>query len=282
MSSVKAPVVAKSESSTKFEQRPVIILGGGVGPLAGVMLHEAIIGYTSGVRKDQHHFDIWHISASSDLPDRTQFLLGEVKVNPAAMMANNIADVARLLAQRRRKWIAAVPCATFHSPLIFNEFLRIVSGIKGNVGVVNLVAETVAHIADLPGAPVRVGVLSTLGSYRFGVWRNPLAAAGLEVVELPEGYAEELQRAIYDGDYGLKAVNPPTRRAEEAVLGAIRYLCNADVEVLILGCTELPLLNDRIQEEFSGEVILCDPVRIQARRLVAMAAARAQMESLEI
>lgn len=52
----------------------------------------------------------------------------------------------------------------------------------------------------------RVGVLSTLATYRLGLYRKALEAAGYEAVIADESVQETIvNRAIFDPSYGIKA-----------------------------------------------------------------------------
>lgn len=257
--------------SSGEESQPAIILGGGVGPMAGVMLHQAIIRNTPHTRDDSDHIDVWHISTVKNLPDRTAYLVGREQRNPAEQMATNVTSIGRLLAAESRSWLVGVPCATFHAPRIFDMFAEKVLTAPGCRGIVNLVEQTIIHLMSVPARPVRVGVLSTLGSYREGVWRKPLAGAGFEVVDLAEEEALALHAAIYDPTYGLKAVQPSTRRAEQAVLHASVQLVERGAQAIVLGCTELPFVGGAVAGRFGSTLVICDPLDIQSRTLVALA-----------
>lgn len=258
------------EQTSNSAVRPAVIIGGGVGPMAGVSLHQAIIRNTSNVSSDSDHIDVWHISAVQGLPDRTGFLTGNERRNPAELMAENIMSVGAVLNDRGQRWLVAVPCATFHSPRIFDAFQRLIEGAEGYLGTSHIVGETIRHLRSLPAEPRRIGVLSTMGSYRAGVWRDPLAMAGLEVVELGLQDAQALHNAIYDRKYGLKAIHPPTRRAEAAILEAAGLLLKAGAQVIVLGCTELPFVTASLSNRYGGTVVLCDPVEVQARKLARL------------
>ena len=91
----------------------------------------------------------------------------------------------------------------------------------------------------------------------------------MQVVELDEEQIGPLHSAIYDPDYGLKAATPPTRRAEQSVLLAGRQLLERGAEALVLGCTELPFVANSVMTSFGGSVVVCDPVEVLARRIVA-------------
>lgn len=259
--------------------RSAIIIGGGVGPMAGILLHQSIIRNTPEVGADSDHIDIWHISASSRLNDRTAFLLGQEIKNPAEEMASNICVVAGSLAERGQSWVLAIPCATFHAPPIFSVLEGILTQRMGRYKVIHLVEQTIAHLALLPASPKKIGVLSTKGSWRLGVWRNPLTAAGFEVVELDSAGADELHSAIYDPAYGLKATHAPTRRAEQIVLSSGRKLLDLGAQALVLGCTELPFVVGAVRDKFGGTLVVCDPIEIQAKRLVAASLAGSSLSS---
>src|SRR5690606_29969226 len=103
----------------------MIIIGGGVGPMAGVGLHKNVIENTQTDGTDQTHLRVAHFSASDSISDRTKFLLGEVMDNPAEGMANvmAMADAAAQIA--RQEAVAGVPCNTFHAPKIWDRFMEI-------------------------------------------------------------------------------------------------------------------------------------------------------------
>ena len=62
---------------------PKVINGiiGGVGPMAGVKLHEKIIQFTPTNGTDQSHLCVHHISQSQYIPDRTTFLLSNMTLS---------------------------------------------------------------------------------------------------------------------------------------------------------------------------------------------------------
>ena len=244
--------------------RPAVIIGGGVGPMAGVLLHQAIIRNTQGVQRDCDHIDVWHVSAVADMPDRTGFLLGDEPRNPAAQMAANVKAVGQILSQWGQAWRVAVPCATFHSPRIFDVFQKELESAEGYLGTAHLVRETISHLRELPVKPHRVGVLSTEGSYCAGVWRDPLLTAGLDVVDLDADEASAVHAAIYDPIYGLKAVYPPTKRAEAAVVRGARLLIEGGAQAIVLGCTELSFVARVLADHYGNRAIICDPLNLLA------------------
>ena len=69
-----------------MNKEKIIIIGGGVGPLAGVDLHNKIINNTITNGTNQGHLEVHHLSCSNDITDRTEFLLRNSIENPAEGM----------------------------------------------------------------------------------------------------------------------------------------------------------------------------------------------------
>jgi aspartate racemase len=111
----------------------VIIIGGGVGPMAGVELHKKIIENTHTGGKDQEHFHLWHLSRSPNIPDRTEYLTGKIKTNPAEGMARTFLLAAEMLKIEKKPAVGGVTCNTFHAPPIFDVFTDILK--KNNTDI---------------------------------------------------------------------------------------------------------------------------------------------------
>lgn len=248
--------------------QPVFLIGGGVGPMAGVLLHEKIVRHTANTTADRDHVDIVHFSLVSDLPDRTGFLRGEERDNPGTILAQKMRPMAEALGAAGREWNVVVPCVTFHTPVIFDAFHAEMTRLPGCGRLYNLLVETVAHLQVHPAAPRRIGVLSTKGSHAMGTWREPLRAAGLDVVELSPEDAVWMHDAIYHPAYGLKVRFPPDPRAVDAALQGCALLRAAGAETVVMGCTELSLIATEIEQGAPEGLIPIDPLTVLARLCV--------------
>jgi aspartate racemase len=69
--------------------------------------------------------------------------------------------------------------------------------------------------------------------------------------------------AIYDLDYGIKS--GVSARAREDLLQGVAALQAQGAELIILGCTEIPLVLPEIK---IGPTLLIDPTKILARALI--------------
>lgn len=247
----------------------IILIGGGVGPMAGVALHRKVIENTKSDGTDQGHLEVLHLSRSPIVGDRTEFLLGRDVPDPVAGMLRVFRMAAAALAVESRAAVAGIPCNTFHVPPILERFE---SGLQAEgipVRLVHMLRETAGMIGNLTPRATRVGVLSTTGTRGTGVYSSTLAEHGIKVLEIPEEHQDALHEAIYHRQWGLKALSGPDPRSVERVTRFARMLVDRGAEVLVLGCTELPFA--LTEGAFDG-VPVVDPLTALARALVREAA----------
>jgi aspartate racemase len=260
--------------------------------MAGVALHARIIENTLSGGSDQGHFDVRHFSRSADITDRTEYLLGRQTINPADGMARTIGMAAAGLGGCDA--VVGVPCNTFHAPAIFGSFTEQVASIARTAGVsllvLDMLAETMAYLKlALPGTetteargtvgtgvtrteqsnPVAIGVLSTTGTRRSGVYGQLLAGAGLSALYVDEADQAVLHAAIYDPVWGIKATGQPGTQATETLRALAVKLADRGARAIILGCTELPLA---LTESHICGIPLVDPVLALARAMIREAA----------
>ena len=260
-----------SSSSCYTDRRSsAILVGGGVGPAAGVELHSKIVGNTSATG-DADHFTVFHVSASSRISDRTGYLTKKsstTEINPGQDMA----DVFRNICpdDSFTKLIVGVPCNTFHGVPIWNAFTSEVSAMwpERDVRVVHMLEETAAYLSEtLPDSNRNVGLMSTTGTRQTNLYRNLLEPLEIELVEVrDEETQKELHDTIYDTEFGLKAVWPATNTARENFSRYANELVSSGVSAIILGCTEIPFAFPGMQT-YEG-VNLVDPVDVLARSLI--------------
>ncbi|MBT8080256.1 MAG: amino acid racemase [Gammaproteobacteria bacterium] len=193
---------------------------GGMGPQATVDFMQEVIRLT-GARRDQDHVRML-VDCNPAVPDRQAALRGEG------------GDVAACLAQMARGLQAAgaeflvMPCNTAH---VFADSIAAAVPIP----LINIIDATVAAVRrECPDAR-SVGLLATTGCINAGVYQRALASDGFGVV-VPADSAVlmDLIFRIKSGDVGAE-----TRAATAAVA---QQLVAAGADVLIAGCTEIPLV----------------------------------------
>jgi aspartate racemase len=229
---------------------------GGVGPAATVDFMAKIVRNTPAGR-DQEHLKIV-VEQNPQIPDRTASLLGDGADPTIALYATckklEAADAD----------LIAIPCNTAHA---------FVARIQPHLSipVVHMLVETVAHIRRQHPQHRRIGLLATSGTVASGVYHDIVAEAGLELIVPDEANQDRVMEAIY-GPAGVKAGHTSGRCVDE-LMAALASLVLRRAEVIILGCTELPLLIAR-HDAFpvaGRTVALLDPTEILAQKCVRLA-----------
>jgi aspartate racemase len=232
----------------------------GAGPFAGLDLLGKILNQTVA-SKDQDHLTIVTLSRPGQIADRSEYLLGQTDVNPAYAIADQVLQLERLGAA-----VAAIPCNTAHAPPIFDVVLRELQAANSNVKFLHMVKEVGAFLNQRQAHTRRVGVLSTTGTYRANIYPAALVPAGFQVIVPDADFQERVvHAAVYDPVYGIKATGQATATARNNLLAGIEHLREKGAEVVVLGCTEMPLA---ITEPRIEGIVVIDPTLILARALI--------------
>jgi aspartate racemase len=232
---------------------------GGMGPEAGIALSKNIICNTIA-NKDQEHLPQILFSVPESVPDRTDFITGKITENPGY-------QIAKVLLQMESCGItvAAMACNTAHVPEIFDVIVSELIKNSSNLQLLHMIKETGKFIKEHYNDKKRVGILGTTGTYITRQY-DIISEYGLTVLNISEEEQEQLQKAIYDPDYGIKAnagnISPVTR---QILTDSIMSLIGKGAELIILGCTELPLVFS--EPRFNG-ISVIDPSVVVARALI--------------
>lgn len=243
----------------------LICIGGGVGPMAGVKLHELIIENTKTDGTDQDHLEVHHLSRSHDIGDRTKYLLGEISENPAEGMFRTAQAAVRAAEEVSKRVVFGVPCNTFHAPKIFNYFLELIEKNNLNIQVINMIEEIGNYMKQEFPSVKKIGVMSTIGTREIGVYNEILEKFEFEIIQVPEEIQDELHDSIYNKDWGIKAVSSVSEKGRNNFLKYADILIKQGAEVIILGCTEIPLA---LPEKEFKKVPLVDPMVMLARAMI--------------
>ena len=225
---------------------------GGVGPSAGTDLANKVFSHTKAV-KDQDHINLFLTSCPSIIPDRTEFLLSGGG-DPAPGIEKCIGFLASCGATA-----VGISCNTAHAPEILGR-VRIPDGVC----FVNMIERTASFVSKVFGDKEnsKVGLLATLGTLHCNVYDKYFS----DIVKPDNSVAEEVHQAIYDREYGIKALSAVSDRARKAVCRAVDHLKGKGCGVVILGCTELPLVFNG-SRKYNG-TDLVDPTEILAMELI--------------
>ncbi|MRV75258.1 amino acid racemase [Duganella sp. FT92W] len=234
---------------------------GGIGPAATVDFMHKIVRNTDAAR-DQEHVRLI-VEHNPQIPDRTANLVGNGDDPTLALYS----ACKRL--EENGAALIAMPCNTAHA---------YIARIQDNLAVpiVNMLEETIRHIGRHHAGHATVGLLATTGTVSSGVYHAAAQGSGFSLIVPDARHQQDVMEAIY-GEHGVKAGHTEGP-GKAALLRAAAHLAERGATVIILGCTELPLLlpQHRAFAIAGKSVALLDPTDILARRCVALAQANRQ------
>lgn len=208
---------------------------GGVGPFAGLDLLRKILGQTAALT-DQDHLTVASLSRPSTIPDRTAFLAGKTRLNPARPILEQLRQLEQLGAT-----VAGIPCNTAHVPPIMDVIEHGLAVSTYRLRLLHMIDEVGQVLQRHYPAVQTVGLLSTIGTSYARVYPLSLEPLGFKVIDVDERVLKEMVHpAIYDTKYGIKARGYATEKALGDILLAIEHLREQGAQAIILGCTELP------------------------------------------
>lgn len=229
---------------------------GGLGPAATVDLYDKIVKATPA-KTDQEHFKLV-VEQNPQIADRTKCLL-EGGDNPTLALYN---CAKRLEADGCDCLI--VPCNTAHA------FVALIEPYVG-IPFINMQQVTMQEIQEKFGDKAVIGLMATTGTVKSGLYGEKAKAMGLPLYTPDEAHQKRVMSAIY-GPQGAKA-GFTKGVCHDDLCSAAQYLVETyGCNVLILGCTELPLILDEGFATIAGrEVFIIDPTSALARRVVKVA-----------
>ena len=244
-----------------MDHKELIGVVGGLGPYAGLDVVRKIFDQTAAT-KDQEHLPVVMLSYPDRVGDRTAYILGKTKPNPAYAIADILGQLELLGAS-----VAGIACNSAHAPGIFDVIEAEREKRKIHLRLLSIVEETARFLAQHRPMVKRIGLIATVGTVKSRVYETRLEAVGLQPVLPSEDVQQNLvHAAIYDPANGIKArSNPVTEQARRNLLDAITHLQGRGAEAVIMGCTEVTLA---VPERTIGTTVLVDPGVILARALI--------------
>ncbi|WP_034868379.1 aspartate/glutamate racemase family protein [Clostridium lundense] len=200
---------------------------GGMGPKATADLFNKIVDFTEA-ESDQENIHIL-IDNNVSIPDRTSFILGKGE-NPIAELVETAVRLRNNGAE-----LIIMPCNTAH--YFYDKLVEAVE-----VPFINMIEEVEKYIFNQYGK-CKVGLLATLGTYQGKVYEKYCGKYGIEIVTPSEDGKVKLLDLIYrvkagERNFSLDYIND-----------ILKEFRNQNVNVIILGCTELPLVFDSLKKE---------------------------------
>ncbi len=282
-----------------------LVIGGGVGPAAGVMFHEKIVNMVDNRgMADQGHAPVIHLSMSPYVLDRTKFLLSNPDQsipNPGINMGLAVNYACRAFDGAAHNFIVGVPCNTFHSGKVFESYRARLSNPR--IQIVNMIEETALLLATR--SEKNIILLSTRGTRDTGVYsdyiekipsKNLLECDGgknkgdrsydktqkhfftpddkVDDEVVAENQQGAVMAAIYDPEFGVKGGTPNLIRAKALFETVTRQLSqdkDPKTVCVIMGCTEIPIAyqdscNENVFLRDIGKYV--DPMDLLAKSMI--------------
>lgn len=193
---------------------------GGMGPAATVDLMAKIVAATPAAR-DQDHIRTL-VDSNPSIPDRTEALLRD---GPSPAPA--IIESAQLLESAGAAFLV-MACNTAHA---YAEEVQ----AAVDVPLLSMIDVTVKESVNLHG-PRPVGLLATTACITAEIYQSAFSAVEVPVVTLDP----EQQRLLMHAIESIKRGH--TQSAVHAVSECVAELSREGAEVVVAGCTEVPLV----------------------------------------
>jgi aspartate racemase len=224
---------------------------GGVGPAATVDLMDKIIQHTPA-DCDQDHIAMF-VEHNPQIPDRTAHLLnGGPDPVPALLSACQRLEL-------NGASIIAIPCNTAHA------FIHRIQP-KVKTPIISMPGETVAFIAREHPDVNRIGLIATNGTVKSRIYHTALESEKYSIVT-PDADHQAMTMEVIYGDAGVKA-GFSSGVCLQQFRQVIAHLANNGAQLIILGCTELPLLVPVIAGSSEEPLPMVDPTDILAKSCV--------------
>lgn len=220
---------------------------GGMGPLAGVELQRKIIKF-SPAQKDQDHIKMVCFT-NPHINDRTACIeSGEDFSLSIATSLNQLKNFGAA--------IGVIACNTAHAQIEAIEN-------QSTLPLVNLVEETVNYLSVCFPDVKKIGLLATDGTIKSGVYRKYFEKYNFEEI-LPDKETQEVVTELIYSSTGLKSGFVETKINAYVLNALVERLLDKGADIVILGCTELSLLN--IDNDKT-----VDPLIIVAKKIIKLA-----------
>ena len=233
-----------------MNERKTIGSLGGMGPLATADLFRKITLLTRA-DSDNEHLRVY-IDSNAQIPDRT-----------AAILSGGTDPVPQMLSALRHLESCGADCIIMPCNTAHYFLPRLQSETK--IPFISMLAETAkACAARFPGKTACV--LATRGTLASGLYNEALARENVPCILPDEHQRDVLMTAIYDCVKGGK----PLELVREPMETLIADLTKAGADYFILGCTELPI----VQQELTLAGAFIDPTAELAKAAIRFCGAQ--------
>lgn len=225
--------------------KPIIGIIGGMGPMATCDLMEKIISNTDA-RVDQEHVHML-VDCNTNIPDRTAAIISHEE-SPLPEMIKSALRLQEMGAQA-----LVMACNTAH--YFLSELVKSV-----DIPIISMLHETAKHLRRC--SIHSVAVLGTCGTIYSGVYGDVLTDMGISYIYPTPEDQQFLMSLIYD--YVKAGKDYPCPKEIDDMVNRLKA---QGAQALILGCTELPILFEKLETN----IPTIDPTGVLARAVIHFA-----------
>ncbi|MBI4136706.1 aspartate/glutamate racemase family protein [Candidatus Roizmanbacteria bacterium] len=232
---------------------PLVVSG--IGPESGKDFVVAAVRQNTGAKRDQDHLG-YGLAMATGIPDRTAALKAKAVGNAAQYedIRTRLLHFAYKGRQEGFDYMITL-CNTIHA------WRGELKDHLQEIGIpwMSIMDAVAADLRLRYDKGTRIGVFATTGTLMTGLYRDALTQVGLQPVEpdLESDVQNTIMAAIYDEGFGIKKAGA-TPEAKKLLLQAAQWANHQNLEVVIEGCTEIPLaLNS---ETYNGTIALINPM----------------------
>lgn len=230
-----------------IQTEKVIGLLGGMGPEATIDIFEKIVQATSA-KMDADHLRII-VDNNPKMPSRQDAILKGAE-SPGPEMG--------LTAQNLEKAGADVIIICANTAHFFYDDVQ----AAVDIDVLHIINETVQETWRLNKEARKVGVIATTGAMKANIFQDGFAQEGIEVIEIPTDFQDQIQESIFSYKYHGK-----NDEDTDKIVEVIELLIQKGAEAIIMGCTEVPIMLAGLR----FKVPLIDPNEVIATAVVKFA-----------
>jgi aspartate racemase len=203
---------------------------GGMGPYATIAFYKKVLDLTNA-KRDSEHFHIW-IDSNTKIPSRNRhFIFNEE--SPVAGMVDSLNKMEKIGIKK-----AYLPCnsASFFIPEIKKNL--------HNIELIGTVESTLSYIIERYSRK-KVMVVGAYIVYNKEPYKKPLEISGFEYIKHDEIIQEKVEALIYQ----IKTDNISEELIAEARELYKTIMSRYEIDILVLGCTELCIVFDKLKIE---------------------------------
>jgi aspartate racemase len=215
-------VVDGIKSEIKYNKKALLGVVGGMGMQATDYFCKKIISMQD-VKVEQDYLDML-VYYKPAIPDRSEYLLGKSQQSPLPALLDAIHTL-----ENNSVTCIAIPCVT--SFYFYDELTKATS-----IPIPHVLKEAARFTKEL--GYNKIGLLATSGTINGGVFAGIFNEAHISLITPDDYDQEKLMELIY-------AVKKGEKVESDAVKKLSGKLLNKGAQAVVLGCTELSLLNDK-------------------------------------